>query len=487
MENNEVVNQENTQLTVIEKSIVVFKSAPIVLNANQQRSELAVKVGNAILNIWQNAWAITDAEERIKQLKIADEKSNKYILNCSTALKEENEQRAAITQVMDNFKKMFTVCENQIDKSKPDSVPALVQQNRNKYAKEELERQEKIKQEAEWRAKENAERIEIQGKITLSITSMLSDSLLQRKLKMQNAFHAITLDNFDEKSTALKGLKISQPDKEQLLSFLAKLPINDITAVYLSKEIVELIKKEAIDSYDFSEFTSQWVQELIELQQKLVDELGSKREELNDEKLTRELAEREKAEEAERQRIEKEEAQKFIDQQKDIATKKRLEEELAQKELENKRILEQKEKELAEQAERDKLERELRERQDTALLQEQAKASLEKKEFDLSIKQTGEHTMNMFDQEMELAENTKVSAKVSMEITVEHSAGLVQIFQLWYEKEGKNLEISKALNTKIDQMKTWCEKYYDKTGEKIDSKFLKYEPKVSAKTTKIAK
>ena len=81
----------------------------------------------------------------------------------------------------------------------------------------------------------------------------------------------------------------------------------------------------------------------------------------------------------------------------------------------------------------------------------------------------------MFETEAATADIQVAEARQGYDIIVVHQAGWVQIFQLWFEQEGKNLPIDKIGNTKLDQMKSWAEKQAHKTGTKIESKFLKYE------------
>ena len=134
---------------LIENSLEGFRSAPEILKTNQERTQKAVAVGNNILIAWQDAWAIADEDEKMKALAAVDERSNKYLVNCGTALKEEKELRSAITQLMDEFKKMFTSAENDIDKAKAGTVPARVQDQRNTYAKEAAAITERKRKEAE--------------------------------------------------------------------------------------------------------------------------------------------------------------------------------------------------------------------------------------------------------------------------------------------------------------------------------------------------
>jgi len=84
----------NNEVAIIENSMEIFKTAPGILITNQQRSAKAVAVGKNILESWEQAWAITNEDERIQALAAIDERSNNFLANCTKALKEEKEVRA---------------------------------------------------------------------------------------------------------------------------------------------------------------------------------------------------------------------------------------------------------------------------------------------------------------------------------------------------------------------------------------------------------
>ena len=97
------------------------------------------------------------------------------------------------------------------------------------------------------------------------------------------------------------------------------------------------------------------------------------------------------------------------------------------------------------------------------------------------MKKQGDQTMAMFEKEATLAETVpQIESKVSLEIEILHPAAYVQVFQLWFENEGKNLPIDKIGNTKISQMVAWAEKFATKGGDKIVSKFLNYKDSFKA-------
>ena len=159
------------------------------------------------------------------------------------------------------------------------------------------------------------------------------------------------------------------------------------------------------------------------------------------------------------------------------AEKKRLEAEAEAARIEN----EKKNAELKAQQEKAAEEQKAREEADAIRMQDEAAEARRKAEQDADIKKQGEQTMVMFEQEAAIAETASAAeVRQGYEIVVLHPVGYTQIFQLWFENEGKNLPVDKMGNTKLEQMKSWAEKYALKNDVKIESKFLKYEESFKA-------
>jgi hypothetical protein len=444
------------ELTVVEKnqkvidtSISVFRTAPEILKANQLRSSKAKTVGENILQQWNQAWTITDEEQRMQSLAAVDERSNKYLVNCSTALKQEKESRAAITQMMDLFKKMFIDAETDLDKSKDGTTTAKVQGNRDKYVSESLKIQERKRKEAEQVANKAKEAVVIKSNIEKSLQAGFSDYLLQKKQKLQSVFNSLVLDTFADDAA---GIRLYEPkfSKEHFANITA---LTGLFSYHKNEEITGFVTGIKSDLHE--KLSAQYVEEMSAMKSGIVDKLPSKFEELKEQKRLADQA-------AETKRLADEAAKKT----KDAAEKKRLQD-LADKAAADqaKALQDQKDRELQEQ---------------DALAQKAQSQKTEAQQA-IDIKAQGDQTMIMFEQEAAVAETTPTpAARLGFEIEILHPVGVTQIFALWFENEGKNLPIDKILNTKVDQMKTWAEKYALKTSTKIESKFLKYEDSVKA-------
>jgi hypothetical protein len=443
----------NQQVAIIERSAVVFKNAPEILLANQARSSKALQVGKSILFAIEEEGMSPELDERAK----------KYMINAGTALKEMKEVRSEVTQIMDALKKMYTEVENNLDCKKAGTIPAKIQSFRDEYAKQVFAQQERKRKEAERIAAKANEAIEIKFKLETTVMNKYSAHLLEKKQSFLYSFNNLNLENFEEKSAILKGLKPNC--KFDGGSY------NLALALYHSaQEIREM--HQAVVAEKLPEIIANYNAEITLAIDELIDKLPSKLAELQEQKRIADV----QAAEEERQRLAE------IERQKQIAAANKKEKERLEKEAEIARAAEQKRlAELKIEQEKATAEKKRREEEEAAKMKQEAEDARLKSEQEAEIKKQGEQTMVMFEKEASVAENGAApDARQGYEISVLHAAGYVQIFQLWFENEGKNLPLDKIGNTKLDQMKGWAEKHAHKTGTKIDSKFVKYEESFKA-------
>jgi len=82
---------------------------------------------------------------------------------------------------------------------------------------------------------------------------------------------------------------------------------------------------------------------------------------------------------------------------------------------------------------------------------------------------------NLFEAASEAVVPSSAQVKNSLKIKVTNPAGYMQIFQVWFEREGKGLTGEQIEKKTIGQMVAFCEKTAMKDGEIINSTFIKYE------------
>lgn len=444
-----VSEAEKKQIAIIDTSIEVLKTAPQILKANQLRTSSAKKIGESILAQWQAAWEIEDEDKRIVALTAADERSNKFLANCSTALKEEKEARAAISQMMDMFRSLFTAAENELDKTKAGTVANKVQSNRDRNAKEIASIRERKKKEAEQAAARAKEAVDIKYDAEKSLNASFNERLLNQKNRFQTGFNNLTLKDFADSAADIRRYQPSFSVERQNELFVQVRSI-----YYHTKEEAALIVS-SVRTALYESFSEKYVAEMTALKNEIVDKLPSKFAEL-------EQQQKLEIEAANAKRLAEEAAKKSRDEEE----KKRLQAIADKAEADRKAAIEAQKK---------------REAEDAAKAKADAEEAQKKAEQEAEIKKQGEQTMVMFEQEAALAESAPApEARQGYEIEILHPVAYTQIFALWFENEGKNLPVNKIGNTKLDQMRTWCEKHAHKTGTKIESKFLKYNESFKA-------
>lgn len=443
----ETLLNETNQVAVIKNSIELLQTAPQILSANQTRKENAITVGKSILSVIE-ANGMDSA---------TDARAEKYLANVTKAVSEMKDQRAGVTQIMDQLKKMYTEVENDLDTKKATTIPGQIQEHRNAYARQVAEEKERLRREAELKAQKAQDAVQIRTDAEIDTAAAFGDWLLQLKNKLVHAFNSITLDDFNERSEKLKSYTPA-------FGFRYFPHPGAGTKYHTREDIIAFYEAEYLDKQN--DFRNTATAELTLLRDDLIEKLPSKKAELLEQKRLADEAE------ATRLKAAQEEAKRLAAIAKaNAAEKERLEAEAAKaREEEAKRQAELK-------AEQDRLaaEQKIREEVEAARLVAEAEEAKRKAEQDAEIKRQGEQTMVMFEKEAAVADTEPApEARQGYEIEVLHPVGYTQIFALWFENAGKDLPINKIGNTKLDQMKAWAEKEAQRKGTVIDSKFLKY-------------
>ena len=75
---------------------------------------------------------------------------------------------------------------------------------------------------------------------------------------------------------------------------------------------------------------------------------------------------------------------------------------------------------------------------------------------------------------------TPTKAKVKKKIQITNPQGFMQVYQMWFMREGINMSME-DLEKVHKKMITYCEKVVNKDGEQIQSAYVKYIDDVTAK------
>jgi hypothetical protein len=470
----------NTQLAVItDESVELLRTAPEVLTANRERSAKIKDVAAKIISNWDIANAMPDGPEKDAKLAQIDVSSEQFVAKAKIGLKTSKENRAPYTQVMDMIKTYFTECENDVDITKKDTPVYLVQQKRNEYVTKLQKQKEEFERKLKLETAKKTEAIDIASEMAKVIVTKTAEIIANAKIKIAEFVNNTTLEKYEERLFTLQKYIVIPPTGEKLREVIGYPKLSILTNYHTEDEIL-IIQSKVLKDYDFTVFNATYQEQLLAIKSSKIDEMPSKYNELVAEKEAIEKAEKEKAEQEEQQRIAEEERQKQLAAAKSKQAKDALEKQQQlerDKEAENLRLQAEKAEEERQELENKKIEREKAEA--TRIEQERIANELQQKQA-IEVDAIGEKTMELFNQEVESGAVTP-NSKSTYRIEVSDAAGFGQIFMFWYEREGKTLTFDKIRKKSIEQMITFAQNVAKKSGEKIESKFLKYEIDISAK------
>jgi hypothetical protein len=400
-------------LIKIEQVTEDLKTIPALIESHKTRVMKAEAVGNQIIAaIEENGGEVT-AE--------IDERANKYLANCSKAKKEMEEARKPATQILDVIRKQFTEQESKLDNVKGPIV-SKIQSARDLYAKVQFEAAENKRKEAEAKAAREKALSDFRISVETDLDQTFGNALMKKKTTLFTTFNAITLETFEEKSAALKGLNVEPPEAAIAKLFEMFKTEQAFKLTILSKDEAIAIIEDVVNAFPLEAWKNGFKQQIQEVKDQLIDRLPSLKKELTDQA----NASAEEAAAIEKRRLER------------IAYEKKKAEE---ERIENERIAKEKEE----------------------------------------SKKAAANAEIMFDQLVDSAATTDTpEARTGFDIVVLHPAGWVEIFQLWFQRKGLTMDVESIGGTKLDSMKTFVEKLAKDEDVKIESKNLRYDPKFKA-------
>lgn len=405
----------STQITTthIESALEVFQTAPLVLKQNQESTEKALKAGQSLLDTI-SAEGMNDA---------IDEACNDYLVKLKKTTTAMNERRKPITQIMDEFKKLFTAEESKVDQKS--DIYTTIQQHRDKWAAEKARIVEQKRREAALKAEQEKEEAVLASEAESMLKSNAVTFATQKIEVLNKSFRGITLANeanariyFDEKHDHIGA------GGEEIIGKV------EYTAKFITQaranEIISKVKAEKLAA------NVAYASELIhEHQQELRSKINERIDELHAiEEAAKESAERAAQMEAERKAREQE-------------------------------------AELKAKAEAERLKKEA-----DALAEANKQAAITNAEFD--------HSVTM----AEIATEQPAKVREGYSITVLKSAGWLPIVAFYFEREGNGKTPEELEKKTLLQMKTFCEKWAAKGGEQLQSPFLRYTETFKAVATK---
>lgn len=344
---------------------------------------------------------ITEWEEAGNKMTDAQfETAKAYIIKCREVLLELQNDRKPGTQSFDIIRGMFTALEKLIDITEKDTPAFKLQQKNNSFVQWQAEEKRKADEERERIAKKNQEVVSIRANFQSQIAQCLINFLSQKKTNIQGEFNKITLDTFDQKEKGLRGMDCTFP--MEIISEHVK--ITSPHSIYHDKDEVNVFWQEEWATYPIMEFVNDYKTQILDLKNSLISQLPAKRDEL----------------------------------EKIAAAGKKEKERL---------LLLQKEREA--EAERLRL----------ADIEKQKQIAIDA----VKQKETAANIQTLFDA-TPVVSGPAAPVKVSVKITPNNHAGVVEIFTLWFQIFAAGLTVNDLLGKKISSMITELEREANKPG-----------------------
>lgn len=348
-----------------------------------------------------------------------DQAAAEYLLKVKDLTSKMEGRRQPLTQLFDRIRSLFTSQEKSIDPRNPLTIPGQLMAKRNEYAAWKYQEEQKRKQETERLANIEREKASYKRGIEESISRAFNSYLSQRSAELSSIFSSMTLITFGRDTNRILLFSTDYPKAQfEALSSV------DTTTYYLNADNKRSIRA-SILAGKYEELNSLFSKRLKELKQSYSDQFLSKENEL------REIEELRKSNES-------------------AAIQ-------ADKERENREKLEQ--ARLAEE-----LNRQEATRVQQAAASEQAAAM-----------------QSLFATASASVSAPPTNAKIKEKIKVLHSAGFLEIYQMWWINEGQSLSIEE-LEKVHKKMITFCEKQANsKDPQHISSAYIRYDEEIKAK------
>lgn len=297
----------STALTVFETQDVatIAKAAPQAYNENIVSHDRCIAFGQQLLDR-ANAEGMTD------QL---DQEIAQFLDRAKKTVKKMNGKRSGVTQLFDAIRSVYTTLENEVDPAKKGTIPAQLQEVRNKYAAKKREEYERQRREEEARQARIIARQHYQADVENDLLRQYNALIASVCNRLMEQDKSVTLDNYAIIYDGVKNTSDQLPE-EWYNGLRAEVYLPAALSPEEAREIAASVKQSLRNR-----FVEQYAFEVSSTRDGIIDRLPSKRKELeriaaaNAEEAARikkQMEERERAEAArrEQERIEREAKEK---------------------------------------------------------------------------------------------------------------------------------------------------------------------------------
>lgn len=400
------------ELIKFEEITNVLSTAGDVLSKNQTSVQKCNEAGKSLIDTIESCGGLNDE---------LDLKASEFIAKAKLTIKNINERRAPLTQLLTRISKEFTSLESAIDPKTVTSYTYILQEKRNKYAEAKLAEQRKREEEQRKLQQIETEKVNYKTLASEMLTRFYQRWTDEQIIKIQNLFNSMTFETSQTVSDNLKGYLITGPTSSERQFSIAS--VNDGSIIYLSPE------------------------DKITILTKTVEEINSQLE---------------------------------LDALRNIGYKKQYFIDLIPSKVKELKELAELEKTNKEAAEKLAAESKLREQKESEQLAAESKLREEQAAEKLAAENQTNQMNSLFDATASSMPTATVDVKVSKKIVINHPAGILEIFQLWWTSEGSKLPIDELEKTFKKQI-TFCEKQANKDDVLIKSAYVQYVDDVKAK------
>lgn len=341
-----------------------------------------------------------------------------YLVKSKKTVENMNNRRKLITQMFTAVSKRFTSLESSIDAKSAGSIPYQLQAERNNYAAKKLAEQKRREEEARRIQLVENEKNQYRSDISLLLEKTYAAYVEGHLNAINNTFNRATLETYND-----VGRKINEVSTTFSWSAFVQNVKDTFQTFHMDADTRKSIKKE-VALQKKAEFSERYAFELDELKRNLIDRLPSLRKRLEEEEELRRT---------------------------NAAEAARLEEERRRQEAEVCRNQEEARKQREAEA--------------------KAKAEADKAAAEVQA---------AFDFNAASMAPSPTKAKVKKKIQFTNPQGFMQVYQMWFMREGINMGMEE-LEKVHKKMISYCEKVANKDGELIQSAFVKYVDDVTAK------
>lgn len=454
MENTTVT----TAVTIPTEDIqALVTSAPAALDRNNL----------AVFRIKQKGDILLSQYKQHGMTPALDAEMNDFMARVRTAKEEMENRRKPLTQFLDKVRGAFTSLEAMVDKDKAGTVAFQIQEARNEYAKYVAEEAKKAEHLRQIKAAADKERRELAALLEHKVRSLFATFSFDHLKGIQQIFDSATLTAITDGSAEAKIRAIGS---EYPHGHYAGICQTQLISQYLTAEEVAEVRTGVAESGLYDQLLNEFREATENLRADLCEKLPGKRIALEE---AAKAAQEAKAAEIARAQAE-EDARKASTAAEAAAA-------AAAKEK-----ADQDAKLAAERAEQvRKQEEEAKQRQDLEMAAAAAKREQDSNQ-EVEARKAAAEANSLFEQTLEaqLEQTEKPQTREGYEIDILAPAAWLQVFQLWYQIEGSKMHLDKFEKKTLGSMLKACEKHAHKTGERIDSKLLKYRETYKAVNTK---